>query len=126
MLYSIENRGNLERINEFVSLKNQVRAVRLQDKLGKQNFHDVMEEVLEPKTDTVEKSSENLATTMMLNSEENNKALQKLNGKLLDMINDRGIMASSLLSSSYEMTNPENTSHFKLTNILIPIELTIC
>ena len=45
MLYSIENREDLEKLNELVSLENQVKVVRLKDKLGKQNFHENMKKV---------------------------------------------------------------------------------
>ena len=38
MLYSIKNREDLEKLNELTSLQNQVKTVRLQEKLGKQNF----------------------------------------------------------------------------------------
>ena len=34
MLYSIKNIEDLEKLNELVSLQDQVKAVRLQDKLG--------------------------------------------------------------------------------------------
>ena len=40
MLYSIKNREDLENLEELVSLQGQVKVVRLQDKLGKQNFHE--------------------------------------------------------------------------------------
>ena len=50
MLYSIKNVDDLENINELASLQNQVKAVRLQDKLGKQNFHENMKKVFEPVT----------------------------------------------------------------------------
>ena len=40
MLYSIKDREDLEKLNELVSLEDQVKTVRLQDKLGKQNFHE--------------------------------------------------------------------------------------
>ena len=43
MLYAIKNNGDLKNLNELVSLENQVNVVRLQDKLGKQNFHEDME-----------------------------------------------------------------------------------
>ena len=55
MLYSIKDREDLEKINDIVSLESQVKAVRLQDKLGKQNFHEDMEKVFEPVTKTLEK-----------------------------------------------------------------------
>ena len=45
MLYSIKDREDLEKLNELVSLRDQVKTVRLQDKLGKQNFHEDMKKV---------------------------------------------------------------------------------
>ena len=50
MLYSIKDRGDLEKLEELVPLENQVKVVRLQDKLGKQNFHEHMKKVFEPVT----------------------------------------------------------------------------
>ena len=43
----------------------------------------------------------------------NRKALENLNNKLLEILNDRGIIATYLMSSLSKITNPENTSHFK-------------
>ena len=40
MLYPIGNVEDLQKLNETVSSENQVKVVRLQDKLGKQNFHE--------------------------------------------------------------------------------------
>ena len=58
MLYSIKNRKVLEKLKKLVSLNNQVDDLRLQDKLGKQNFcHDLIK-VLQPVTDTIKKTSE--------------------------------------------------------------------
>ena len=42
MLFPIKDREDLEKLNELVSLQDQVKVVRLQDKLGKQNFHKDM------------------------------------------------------------------------------------
>ena len=39
MLYSIKDREDLEKLEELASIQDQVKVVRLQDKLGKQNFH---------------------------------------------------------------------------------------
>ena len=50
MLYSIKDREDLENLEELVSLQNQVKVVRLQDKFGKQNFHEDMKKVFEPIT----------------------------------------------------------------------------
>ena len=42
MLFPNNNIEELEKLNELVSLQNHVKVVRLQDKLGKQNFHEDM------------------------------------------------------------------------------------
>ena len=48
MLYAIKNTDDLGKLEELTSLQRQVKAVRLQDKLGKRNFHEVMRKVFEP------------------------------------------------------------------------------
>ena len=50
MLYSIKDREDLEKLKELVSLQNQVKAVRLQEKRGKQNFHEDLKKVFESVT----------------------------------------------------------------------------
>ena len=114
MLYSIKDREVLENINELVSLESQVKAVRLQDKLGKQNFHEDMKKVFEPITKSLENTSQEITKTITENSINNNKALYNLNNKLLEIMNDRGILASYLMSLLSKITNPENTTQFKL------------
>ena len=52
----------------------------------------------------------------MLTSKGNNKALENLNDKLLEIMNDKGIIATYSLSPLSKITNPENTSQFKLVN----------
>ena len=42
MLFAINNREDVEDLNELASLQDQVKAVRLQNELGKQNFHEDM------------------------------------------------------------------------------------
>ena len=60
ILYSNKDREDLENLEDLVSLENQVNVVRLQDKLGKQNFHEGMKKVFEPVTKSLENTSENL------------------------------------------------------------------
>ena len=67
MLYSIKDREDLEKLNELVSLENQLKVVRLQDKLGKQNFHGDMKKVFEPVTKSLANTSQDIT-----------KAIQKL------------------------------------------------
>ena len=45
MLFPIRNVEDLENLNELVSLQNQVKVVKLQDKLGEQNFHKDLKKV---------------------------------------------------------------------------------
>ena len=40
MLYSIKNIEDLQKLNEAISLQKQVQEVRLQNKLGEQNYHE--------------------------------------------------------------------------------------
>ena len=114
MLYSIKDREDLENLSELASLQDQVKVVRLQDKLGKQNFHEDMKKVFEPVTKSLENTSENLTKAITESSKENNLALENLNNKLLEIMNDRGILASYLMSPLSKITNPENSTQFKL------------
>ena len=113
MLYSIEDREDLEKLEELVSIENQVKAVRLEDKLVKQNFHEDMKKVFEPVTKSVEITSENLTKAITQSSVKNNKALDNLNNKLLEIMNDRGILAYYLMSLLSKIPNPGYSSQFK-------------
>ena len=114
MLFSIKDREDLEKLNELVSLQNQVKVVRLQDKLGKQNFHENMEKIFEPVTKTLERTSQDITKTVTENSIKNNHVLENLNNKILEIMNERGILASYLMSPLSKITNLENTTQFKL------------
>ena len=114
MLYSIKDREDLENLNELASLQDQVKAIRLQDKLGKQNFQEDMNKVFEPVTKYVENTSENLTKAITQSSIKNNQAIENLNNKLLEIMNDRGILATYLMSPLSKITNPENITQFKL------------
>ena len=116
MLYSIKDREDLENINELVSLQYQVKTVRLQDKLGKQNFQEDMKKVFKPVTKSLENTSQDIIKTITETSLENNQAIENLNNKLLEIMNDRGIIASYLLSPLAKIFNPENTTQFKIIN----------
>ena len=98
MLFSIKDREDLKKLEELVSLQNQVKVVKLQDKLGEQNFHEDMEKVFEPVTKSLENTSKNKAKTLTENSNNNNKAIENLNEKILEIMNDRGILATYLIS----------------------------
>ena len=112
MLFPIKDREDLEKLNELTSLQNEVKAVRLQDKLGKQNSHEDMKKVFEPVTKSLESTSQDITKTITETSIKNNQAIENLNNKLLEIMNDRGILATYLMSPLSKITNPENTSQF--------------
>ena len=114
MMFPIRNVEDLQNLNEAVSLQNQVKVVRLQDKLGKQNFHEDMTKVFEPLTDTLKKTSENISKSITENSINNNKAIEKLNEKIVELMNDKGLIAPYLASSLVNLFKPENKSQFRL------------
>ena len=114
MLFPIRNIEDLQNLNEPVSLQNQVKVVRLQDKLGKQNVHQNMEEVFEPLTDTLKKTSENISKSITENSMNNNKAIENINEKVLELMNDKGMIAPCLAGSLVEVFKSDNKSQFRL------------
>ena len=114
MLFPIRNVEDLQNLNEAVSLQNEVKVVRLQDKLGEQNFHEDMTKVFEPLTDTLKKTSENISKTITENSINNNKAIENLNEKILELMNDKGLIAPYLTSSLVEVFKKDNKSQFGL------------
>ena len=113
-MFPIRNVEDLQNLNEAVSLQNQVKVVRLQEKLGEQNFHEDLKEVYEPLTNTLEKTSENIKKTITESSINNNKAISDLNEKILELMNDKGMIAPFLASFLVNLFKPENKSQFKL------------
>ena len=114
MLYANKYVDDLENLNELVSLENKVQAVKLEDKVGKQSFHEEMKNLFEPVTKTIKDVSEDVTKTMMTTSKENNLALQNLNHKLLETMNDRGLLASYLMSPLSKIIGPEISKQYKL------------
>ena len=98
MLYSIKDREDLEKLEDLVSLQNQVKVVKLQDKLGEQNFHEDMKKVFEPVSKSLENTSEKLTNAITDSSIKNNQAIENRINKLQEIMNDRGILATYLMS----------------------------
>ena len=73
-----------------------------------------MKKVFEPVTKSLENTSENLSKTITETSLKNNQAIENINNKLLEIMNDRGILATYLVSPLSRITTPENTTQFKL------------
>ena len=104
----------MEKLEELALLQTQVEVFRLQDKLDEQNFRENIKKVFESVTDTIKNISLNLTQTRTKTSIKNKKALENINNKLLEIMIDRGILATFLMSPLSKITNPENTSQFKL------------
>ena len=69
-----------------------------------------MKKVFEPVTKSLENTSQDITKTKTETSVKNNQAIENINNKLLEIMNDRGILASYLMSPLSNITNPENTS----------------
>ena len=113
MLFPIKIREDLQNLNELISLQNQVKAVRLQDNLGKQNFHEDMKKVFEPVTKSLENTSQDITKTLTENSINNNKAIENFNEKTSELMNDKCMITPYLASSLVSLFNPENKSQFR-------------
>ena len=114
MLYPIKNVEDLQKLDEAVWLQNQVNEVRLQNKLGDQNFHENMNKLFKPMTDELKNTSEKITRTLTENSINNNKAIENLNEKILELMNDKGLIAPYLTTSLVEVFKKDNKSQFRL------------
>ena len=71
--------------------------------------------MFEPVSETIRDTSENLTKTLTQPSFKNDQVLENLNSKLLEILNDRSILAiNCLMSLLSEITNLENSSQFTL------------
>ena len=114
MLYPINNREDLQKLNDAVLLQNQVQEVRLQNNLGEQNYHEDINKFFKPMTDELKNTSEKITRTLTENSINNNKAIENLNEKILELMNEQGMIASYLVSSLVEVFKKDNKSQFRL------------
>ena len=114
MLYSIKNIEDLEKLNEAILLQKQVQEVRLQNKLGEQNYHEDIKNFFKPMTDEIKNTSEKITKTITEHSINNNKAIENLNEKILELMNDKGIIAPYLTTSLVEVFKKDNKSQFRL------------
>ena len=113
-MFPIKNVEDLQKLDELVSLQNQVQEVRLWDKLGERNFHEDIEKVHEPVTKSIKDVPEEVTKTITETFNENNQAIEGLNNTLLEILIDRGILTSYLMSLLSKITNLEKTSQFRL------------
>ena len=113
MMFPIKDREGLQKINELISLKNQVQEIILQNKLGEQNYHEDATKIFKPMTDAIKNTSENISKTLTENSINNNKAIENLNEKILELMNDKGMITPYLESALVNLFIPENKSQFR-------------
>ena len=113
MIFPIKDKEDLQKLNELISLKNQVQEVRLQDKLGEQNYHEDAKKLFKPMTDEIKNTSEKITRILTENSINNNKAVENLNERISELMNDKGMIAPYLASSLVNLFKPENKSQFR-------------
>ena len=99
-------------LEELDDLQSKVRQIRSVEKLAEQGFQYDIKELSESITNSIKDVSEDVTGTMMESSKENNKTLATSNKKLLEILNDSGLIASYLLSPLSKITNPEKISRF--------------
>ena len=65
-------------------------------------------------TAEIKNTSEKITKTLTENSFNTNKAIENLNEKILELMNDKGLIAPYLTSSLVNLFKPENKSQFRL------------
>ena len=114
MLFPFRNVEDLQKLNEAISLQNQIQEVRLRNNLGNQNYHEDIHKFFKPMTDELKNTSEKITKTVTENSINNNKVIENLTEKNLEMMNDKGMMTPYLASSPVEVFKSNNKSQFRL------------
>ena len=141
-MYSIHNRDDLEKLKKLQESKSLLKAERLKEKLGKQDFHYDMEEVFEPVTENQKKNQNQTklesekqiqalrdstqTTTQAIRESSNalNKNLQKSikeydeitnrnNQLLTDLVNSNQV-DSTIIKTVSNLLNNKNKSQFSL------------
>ena len=65
-------------------------------------------------TDAIKNTSENMIKILAENSINNNKTVESLNEKNLELMKDKRLIAPNLASSLVNLSKPENKSQFRL------------
>ena len=101
-------------LKELTKLKDLVKEVRPQEKLGKQGFHYDATELFELITKAVQNTSGKL-----LENNSNAEAIEELNEsnvhiKALEFMDKNGVFSPSLIRNSATFVGPQNKSQFRL------------
>ena len=110
MLSAIKYTEDLESLEELALLKNQVEDFRLRDKHGKQYYHQNTTKIFQSRTKTIKNTSEILTKTLTETCFNDNKAIEELGEKLLERLNDKGMIAPYLASSLVNLFKPRKKS----------------
>ena len=78
----------------------------------------ISKKLQEPFIDTINYTSEKKTKTITETSISNKKAIENLNEKVLELMNDRGIITSDLAIFLVNVFKPANKSQFNLKNTL--------
>ena len=141
-MYSIHNRDDLEKLKKLQETKSSLKAERLKQLLGKQDFHYDMEEVFEPVTENQKKSQNQTklesekqlqalrdstqTTTQAIRESSNalNKILQKSikeydeityrNNQLVTDLANSNQVDSTIFKTVSNLLNDKNKSQFSL------------
>ena len=140
-MYSIHNRDDLEKLRKLQESKSLIKAERLKQLLGKQDFHYDMEEVFEPVTENQNKQQQALrdstqTTTHAIQAQTEaikqsnilNKSLQKSiekrrnkydkisnrNNQLVTNLVNSNLVDSSIVKTISKLLNDKNKSQFSL------------
>ena len=89
------------------------RSTNTKKNLSKQFFHESIKNTHETLTDINKNTSRYISKTITEFPIENNKAKENSNDKVLELRNERGMIASSLFSPSSKITSRENPSQYK-------------
>ena len=73
-----------------------------------------MKKVFKPIANTLKSTSETICNTITETSIKNIKAISDLKEKILELMNDKGMIAPYLASSLVNLFKPENKSQFRL------------
>ena len=133
-MYSIHTRDDLEKLKKLQETKSSLKAERLKEKLGKQDFHYDLEEVFEPVTTKQVESNEKQLQAIENQTraiEHNNNTLQNSikegikqyneitnhNNQLLTSLVNSNQVDSSIVKTVSNSLNDKNKSQFSLEPI---------
>ena len=77
----------------------------------------MQKKIFKPLTDATKNTSKKITKTLTEKSININKAIDNLNEKKLELMNDKGMIAPTLASSLVNLFKPENKSQFKLKKL---------